>query len=140
MQQSTMSPQQQLSAQQQTQQQQDDLINHSSQLPSTASNFRFGNQNAVGQASANNNDEFPPLSRNANGEIGQDRNSNMAQAFAFGGQATGLGSANPAQPTRTNGLLSALSGTNRITSNNRVASPASLSGIYEFARFFKIPN
>lgn len=127
MQQSTMAPQQQLSAQPQTQQQQDDLINHSSQLPS-ASNFRFGNQNAVGQASANTNEEFPPLSRNANGEIGQDRTSSIAQGFAFGGQANGLGSANPSQPSRNNGLLNALSGSNRVTSGNRVASPANLSG------------
>jgi CCR4-NOT transcription complex subunit 2 len=127
MQQSTMSPQQQMSAQQQTQQQQDDLINHSSQLPS-ATNFRFGNQNAVGQSSANTNEEFPPLNRNSNGEMGQDRSSSMAQGFAFGGQANGLSSVNPAQPSRNNGLLNALSGSNRITSNNRVASPASLSG------------
>lgn len=130
MQQSTLSSQQQLNAQQQSQQQQDDLFSQSSQLPSSQSNFRFGNQNAVGQASQSNNnvDEFPPLSRNANGDIGQDRNPNLVQNFAFGGQSNGLGSANQPQPNRSNGLLNALSGSNRITSSNRVASPASLSG------------
>jgi hypothetical protein len=130
MQQSTLSSQQQLSAQQQTQQQQDDLFSQSSQLPSSTSNFRFGNQNAVGQASQTNNnaDEFPPLNRNANGEIGQDRNSNMVQGFGFGGQSNGLTSANPPQPNRSNGLLDALSSTSRVTSSNRVTSPASLSG------------
>jgi CCR4-NOT transcription complex subunit 2 len=128
MQQSTLSSQQQLSAQQQTQQQQDDLFSQSSQLPSSTTNFRFGNQNAVGQASQSSNDEFPPLSRNANGEIGQDRNPNIVQSFGFGGQSNGLGSSNPPQSNRSNGLLDALAGSNRVTSGNRVASPASLSG------------
>lgn len=130
MQPSALSSQQQLSAQQQTQQQQDDLFSQSSQLPSSQSTFRFGNQNAVGQASQSNNtvDDFPPLNRNANGDIGQDRNSNLVQNFGFGAQSNGLGSANPPQPNRTNGLLNALSGSSRITSTARVASPASLSG------------
>lgn len=131
MQQSSLSSQQQLSAQQQSQQQQDDLFSQSSQLPSSQGTFRFGNQNAVGQASQSNNsvDEFPPLSRNSNGDIGQDRNSNLVQNFAFGGQSNGLGSANQSQPNRSNGLLNALSSSNRITSNQRVASPASMTGI-----------
>jgi CCR4-NOT transcription complex subunit 2 len=130
MQPSTLSSQQQLSAQQQTQQQQDDLFSQSSQLPSSQNTFRFGNQNAVGQASQTNNtaDEFPPLSRNANGDIGQDRGSNLVQNFGFGGQSNGLGSANLPQSNRSNGLLNALSGSNRIPSSNRVASPGSLSG------------
>ena len=130
-QQSTLSSQQQLSAQQQTQQQQDDLFSSSSQLPSTQGGFRFGSQNAVGQSSQSNSvDDFPPLNRNANGDIGQDRSSNLIQNVGFGAQINGLGfgSANPPQPSRSNGLLNALSGSNRVSSGNRVASPASLSG------------
>jgi CCR4-NOT transcription complex subunit 2 len=121
---SNLSSQQQLSAQQQTQQQQDDLFSQSSQLPSSQGTFRFGTQNAVGQASQANNssDDFPPLSRNANGDIGQDRNSNLPQNFGFGGQANGLGAANSTR----NGLLNVLN-VNRNASH-RVASPGSLSG------------
>ncbi|KAI9054611.1 hypothetical protein LZ554_001764 [Drepanopeziza brunnea f. sp. 'monogermtubi'] len=123
-----ISSQQQLNNQQQTQQQHDDLFSSSSQLPSSQGGFRFGNQNAVGQASQSNPvDEFPPLNRNANGEIGQDRISNAG----FGAQQNGLGfgSANPPQQSRNNGLLSALSGSNRVTSGSRVASPGSISGL-----------
>jgi CCR4-NOT transcription complex subunit 2 len=129
-QQSSLSSQQQLNAQQQTQQQQDDLFSSSSQLPSSQGGFRFGNQNAVGQSSQSNSvDEFPPLNRNANGDIGQDRTSSLMQSVGFGAQSNGLGfgSANPPQPNRSNGLLNALSGTNRAPSGNRVASP-SISG------------
>lgn len=131
LQQTQVSSQQQMSAQQQSQQQQDDLFGSSSQLPSNQSGFRFGNQSAIGQSSQSHNaDEFPPLSRNANGDMGQDRSSNMIQNVGFGAQSSGagFGSTNPTQQTRNNGLLNALSGSNRMASNNRVASPASLSG------------
>ncbi len=125
--QSALSSQQQLNAQQQTQQQQDDLFSSSSQLPSSQGGFRFGSQNAVGQSSQPSAaDDFPPLNRNANGDIGQDR----LQSLGFGTQSNGMGfgSAQPSQPSRNNGLLNALSGSNRVASGNRVASPASLSG------------
>jgi CCR4-NOT transcription complex subunit 2 len=128
-QQSSLSSQQ-LNAQQQAQQQHDDLFSTSSQLPSSQGGFRFGTQNAVGQSSQSNSvDEFPPLNRNANGEIGQDRGSNLIQNVGFGAQSNGLGfgSANPPQPSRNNGLLNALSGSNRVPSANRIASPANMS-------------
>src|SRR6187402_320956 len=130
-QQSAISSQQQLNNQQQTQQQQDDLFSSSSQLPSSQGGFRFGTQNAVGQASQTSTvDDFPPLNRNANGDIGQDRSSNLIHNVGFGAQTNGLGfgSANPPQPSRNNGLLNALSGSSRVPSANRVASPASVSG------------
>ena len=129
LQQAALSAQQQLNAQQQTQQQQDDLFSASSQLPSQGG-FRFGGQNAVGQSSQPNSasDEFPPLNRNANGDIGPDRGSNIMQNAGFGSQSNGMGfgSANPLQTSRNNGLLNALSGNSRI--GNRVGSPTSLSG------------
>lgn len=128
---SGISSQQQLNNQQQTQQQQDDLFSSSSQLPSSQGGFRFGSQNAVGQASHTNPvDDFPPLNRNANGEIGQDRGSSLIPNVGFGAPANGLGfgAANPPPPTRNNGLLNALSGSNRVPSTNRVASPGSVSG------------
>ncbi|KAG9231735.1 hypothetical protein BJ875DRAFT_545138 [Amylocarpus encephaloides] len=129
MQQSSLSSQQQLNAQQA---QQDDLFNTSSQLPSSQGAFRFGSQNTVGQPSQSNSaEEFPPLSRNANGDIGPDRGSSMMQDVAFGAQANGLGfgSANPPQTSRNNGLLNALSGSSRGAAvSNRIASP-NLSGV-----------
>jgi CCR4-NOT transcription complex subunit 2 len=120
-----------LSSQQQAQQQHDDLFSSSSQLPSSQGGFRFGTQNSVGQSSQSNSvDEFPPLNRNTNGDIGQDRGSNLIQNVGFGAQSHGLsfGSANPPQPSRNNGLLNALSGSNRVPSANRVSSPATMSG------------
>ncbi|TVY90138.1 General negative regulator of transcription subunit, partial [Lachnellula willkommii] len=132
MQQPSLSSQQQLNAQQQTQQQQDDLFNSSSQLPSSQGGFRFGAQNAVGQSSQSSTvDDFPPLNRNANGDIGQDRNSSLMQNVGFGAQSNGLGfgSANPSQANRSNGLLNALSESSRAPPGNRIASPGSLSGV-----------
>ena len=117
-----------------SQQQQDDLFNSSSQLASSQGGFRFGIQNTVGQPSQSRNvDEFPPLSRHATGEIGQDRSASLMQNVGFGAQSNGLGfgSSNPSQANR-NGLLNALSGNSRITSGNRVASPASLSGMWKW--------
>jgi CCR4-NOT transcription complex subunit 2 len=131
MQQTSLSSSQQLNAQQQTQQQQDDLFSSSSQLPSSGGGFRFGTQNAVGQSSQSNPvDEFPPLNHNANGDIGQDRSSNLMQNVGFSAQSSnlGFGSANPPQPNRNNGLLNALSGSNRAPPGARIASPGSLSG------------
>ena len=117
----------QLSAQQQSQQQQDDLFNSSSQMPSNQGGFRFGAQHAVGQ-STNPSDDFPPLNRNANGEIGQDRGSSLTQNVGSGAQFNTFGSVNPPQTNRGNGLLNALSTSNRMASTNRVASPAAISG------------
>lgn len=126
-QQSALSSQQQLNNQQQTQQQQEDLFSSSSHLPSSQGGFRFGGQNAVGQSSQSNaTDEFPPLNRNANGDIGQDRLQNLG--FGASSNGIGFGSVQPSQPTRNNGLLNALSGSSRVSSGPRVASPASLSG------------
>lgn len=115
-----------ISAQQQSQQQQDDLFASSSQLPSSQTVFRF-NQNAVSQSAshAQSADDFPPLSRNSNGDIGQARGSGAIQSVGFGAQANGMGfgSTNPPQQTRNNGLLDVLSGSNRTGANNRVSSP-----------------
>ncbi|KAL2061738.1 hypothetical protein VTL71DRAFT_7116 [Oculimacula yallundae] len=131
-QQAGLSSQQQLNNQQQTQQQQEDLFSSSSQLPSSQGGFRFGSQNAVGQSVQSNPvDDFPPLNRNANGEIGQDRSSSIIPNVGFGAQSNGMGfgQANPSQTSRSNGLLNALSGSNRVTPGNRVASPGSISGL-----------
>jgi CCR4-NOT transcription complex subunit 2 len=115
-----------INAQQQSQQQQDDLFASSSQLPSSQTVFRF-NQNAVGQSAsqAQSPDDFPPLSRNTNGDIGQARGSTSIQSVGFGAQANGMGfgNTNPPQQNRNNGLLDVLSGNNRAGASNRVSSP-----------------
>jgi CCR4-NOT transcription complex subunit 2 len=128
LQQSTLSSQQQMSSQQQTQQQ-DELFGSSSQYASTQSSFRFGNQNTVGQsAQPTSVDEFPPLNRNANGDIGQDRSSSLIQNVGFGAQANGVGFGSSNTPqNRNNGLLNALSGSSRIP-GNRISSPTAVSG------------
>ncbi|KFZ22872.1 hypothetical protein V502_02665 [Pseudogymnoascus sp. VKM F-4520 (FW-2644)] len=116
--------QQQSQAQQQTQQQQDDLFSSSSQLPSSQSGFRFGGQNAVGQSSQPQEsaaEEFPPLNRNANGEIGQDRNLGSLQSPGFGAPSSTLGfpaGSSTTQASRSNGLLNAVNTGNRAAPTN----------------------
>ncbi|ELR07512.1 hypothetical protein VC83_02105 [Pseudogymnoascus destructans] len=116
--------QRQSQTQQQTQQQQDDLFSSSSQLPSSQSGFRFGGQNAVGQLSQPQEsaaEEFPPLNRNANGEIGQDRNLGSLQSPGFGAPSSTLGfpaGGSGAQASRSNGLLNAVNTGNRAAPAN----------------------
>lgn len=105
--------------------QQDDLFT-SSRLTSTAqSSFRFGNQGAVNQAPQGGQaDEFPPLNRSTNGEIGgQDRGPGLMSNMGFGQggapSTRGVSHANLAG----NGLLNALSATSRT---GEVISPTSI--------------
>jgi CCR4-NOT transcription complex subunit 2 len=137
--QQSMLPIQQSQAQQQTQQQQqqqqDDLFSSSSQLPNAQASFRFGSQTAVGQSSqsqSNNSDEFPPLNRNINGEIGQDRTLGLLPNVGFGAQSSGStfgGGLGGSQNVRNNGLLNALSGSGRATSTaSQVTSPGKVGG------------
>lgn len=95
--------------------------------------FRFGGQGAVGQSaqSSNGADEFPPLNnRGGSGDIGQDRG--LLHGFGAPSNGIGFGAPAPPQPTRngSNGLLNALSGSTRVSTNNRPASPSSISGDY----------
>jgi CCR4-NOT transcription complex subunit 2 len=98
-------------------QQQDDIFSTSSRLSSAQGSFRFGNQASVGQgpqSQATSVDEFPPLNRNANGDIGQERGTNLMANFGFG--STGAGPSTSGQPSRAgNGLLNALSANSRAT-------------------------
>ncbi|GKT48673.1 general negative regulator of transcription subunit 2 [Colletotrichum spaethianum] len=94
--------------------------------------FRFGSQNSGGptpQAQSNPVDDFPPLNRNANGEIGGERGANLMPSLGFGNQATGSSAAIP--PPRSagagNGLLNALSANSRP--DGRSPSIASAQGM-----------
>lgn len=134
-QQSMLPVQQQSQTQQQMQQQQEDLFPPPSQLPGAQGSFRFGSQTNVSQSSqsqANPTDEFPPLNRNINGEIGQDRILGLGATVGFGTQSSGptFGNASGgSQGLRNNGLLNALSSSIRTPSSTvRVASPGGFAG------------
>ena len=87
-----------------------------SRLPgSSQAPFRFGNQTGLGQPSQVSQppsaDEFPPLRRNANGDIGQERSSNLISSMGF---PTSQPASGPSlRPAAGNGLLSMLNASNR---------------------------
>lgn len=101
---------------------QDDLFSaSSSRMPSAQGSFRFGTQGNIqppSQVPPTTVDEFPPLNRSANGEIGSERGASLMSSLGFG--PPGGSSAAPLQPNRGNGLLNALSANSRA---NEVRSP-----------------
>lgn len=95
---------------------QDDLFSPtSSRMPPVQGSFRFGNQGNMGaqssQAQSTSIDDFPPLNRTANGEIGSERGANLMSSLGFGPPT---GAPGPAPNNRGNGLLNALSATSRV--------------------------
>ena len=107
------------------QNQQDDPF--ASRLSSAQGSFRFGNQGSAPPAAQGQSgvaDEFPPLNRSANGEIGgQERGANLMTSLGFGAQGSASGSAMHANRAG-NGLLSALSATSRAAD---VRSPTAIA-------------
>lgn len=101
---------------------QDELFStNSSRLPSAQGSFRFGNQGNIqppSQVPPTTIDEFPPLNRSANGDIGSERGASLMSSLGFGPQSGA--SATPLQSNRGNGLLNALSANSRA---NEVRSP-----------------
>lgn len=81
--------------QEQAQQTTEDIFSSGSQFSNGLDDYRHGGQGGVGQLSGSSQpqtgsiDEFPPLGRNENGDIGQDRRGNLMQNAAFGGYANG---------------------------------------------------
>ncbi|KAJ4412422.1 transcriptional regulator [Gnomoniopsis sp. IMI 355080] len=100
--------------------QQDDPFSPSSRLSSSQNSFRFGSQASMGQSQqpqATGGEEFPPLARNGNGEIGQERNASLVSAMggmSFGSQG-GAGSASTQGGRSGNGLLNAVTAQARTT-------------------------
>ncbi len=90
-------PQPQQLSQPLSQQANDDLFPSSSQFTNGLDDYRQGGQAGVGQLlrlsqpQPGNIEDFPPLGRNGNGEIGQDRRGDLIQGSAFGGYANGTG-------------------------------------------------
>ncbi|KAL7796596.1 hypothetical protein V8C37DRAFT_372336 [Trichoderma ceciliae] len=98
---------------------QDDLFGPpSSRMQSNQGPFRFGAQPAQVQPSSV--DDFPPLNRTSNGEIGSERGANLMSSLGFSPQNTG--SSGPMQSNGGNGLLNALTATNRA--NDARSPPA----------------
>ena len=119
---------QSLSMSSQQQAQDDPFGQNSSRLQATQSSFRYGNQGNPSPApqgqSTGNDDPFPPLNRNAGGEIGSERAQNLMSSLGFGAQ-TGSTPAN-----RGNGLLNALSANSRASEGR--SPPGIGSGELEF--------
>ncbi|KAM9874101.1 NOT2/NOT3/NOT5 family protein [Verticillium dahliae] len=94
---------------------QEDLYNSTSSSRGNGG-FRFGAQGTVGQPSQNSAtpaDDFPPLNRNANGEIGGERGAGLMSSLGFGAQAPSAAPSIPGSRAAGNGLLNALSANNR---------------------------
>ena len=116
--QSSAPPQQQQHFQQPPQQ--DEPFPSVSQFASALDDYRSGGQSGVGQLSGSGQpqtgsiDEFPPLGRNGNGEIGQDRRGGLMQNAGFGGHTNGNGfgpSLIPSQGAQArNGFLGTMTG------------------------------
>lgn len=106
--------------------QQDDLFSPVSRL-SSQNSFRFGSQASIGPsqqpAQPNGGEEFPPLGRNGNGEIGQERRESIMAGLGFGLQ--GAVASSSAQGSRSgNGLL------NAVTASARTSEARSPVGMY----------
>lgn len=96
---------------------QDDMFTQSSsRMPSAQGSFRFSNQNNIGsstQTPPTSTDDFPPLNRTANGDIGSERSASLMSSLGFG--PPNGSSSTPLQSNRGNGLLNALSANSRAT-------------------------
>ncbi|KAH8194244.1 hypothetical protein TruAng_011590 [Truncatella angustata] len=108
--------------------QQDDMFSAPSRIASNQESFRFGGSGNAGQASRpqpGSIDDFPPLNnsngndfRNRNGDIGQERGSNLMSQLGFGAQSSPGSSLSGSRAG--NGLLNALSANTRA---NETRSP-----------------
>lgn len=91
---------------------QDDLFGPpSSRMQPNQGPFRFGAQPS--QVQPNSVDDFPPLNRTSNGEIGSERGGSVMSSIGFGPQNPG--SSGPMQSSGGNGLLNALTATSRAS-------------------------
>ena len=101
------------------QNQPDDIFSTAPRLSSAQGSFRFGNQPSPAPTSqqAQPAEEFPPLNRNSNGDIGQERGANLMSALGFGSQSSA--STPTIQGRSGNGLLNALSANSRAAAESR---------------------
>lgn len=105
--------------------QQDDIFSPVSRMSSSQNSFRFGSQASIGQPQqpqAGGGDEFPPLNRNGNGDIGQERVAGLMSGMNLGSQ--GVVAPSPVQARGAgNGLL------NAVTANTRASEARSPVGM-----------
>lgn len=115
--------------------QQEDPFSPGSRLSSSQNSFRFGSQASMGQPQQSQiqqpqqpkgGEEFPPLARNSNGEIGQERNASLVSSMdglRFGSQV-GVPPSSTQAGRSGNGLL------NAVTAQARTAEARSPVGMY----------
>ncbi|KAI6288527.1 hypothetical protein MCOR28_008268 [Pyricularia oryzae] len=103
----------------QQQNQQEDMYTPPTRLPTDQGSFRFGNQASIGQTAQSQQnavDDFPPLNRNPNGEIGRERGGPSLMSSLGFAPPSGNGTTSAQQTSRAaNGLLNALSANSRST-------------------------
>lgn len=115
------------------------MFGSAARLQSSQGAFRFGGQASMGQASFGQSnigqpapssqpgavDDFPPLNRTANGEMGQDRTASLMSSLGYGSQALTTSPNPQGGRSMDNGLLNALSANSgsRVSSGSEVRSP-----------------
>lgn len=95
---------------------QDDMFSNARMSSNQGSSFRFGGQGNVSQntqPAPSSADEFPPLGRNGNGDIGQERTTSVMSSLGFSSQANANASSAGQGSRAGNGLLNALSANSR---------------------------
>lgn len=95
--------------------QQDMFSSATSRFGSGQTGFRYGAQDTAqsSQVPPSSTDDFPPLNRNTNGEIGAERGASLLSSLGFAPQNGGSSTTLPSN--RGNGLLNALSAKNRAS-------------------------
>lgn len=117
-------------SQPQTQPSHDDLFPSGTQFASQLDDFRSGGQGISGQLASSSQpqtgsiDEFPPLGRNAAGELSQERREGLLQNAGFGsyGGTMGLSGLSQGQTVQSRNLLA--NSMNGQQEGGRIVSPA----------------
>jgi hypothetical protein len=120
-----------------SQAQQDEMFSPPSRLQPSQNSFRFSSQASIGQgqqSQTSGGDEFPPLNRNGNGEISQDRVASLMSSVNLGSQGPVASSSTQARGSG-NGLL------NAVTANTRAAEARSPVGMADSDPFkYRLPR
>lgn len=123
-------PQQQ---QEHAQQNAEDIFSSGSQFSNGLDHYRHGGQGGVGRLSGSSQpqtgsiDEFPPLGRNENGDVGQDRRGSLMQSAAFGSYTNGHAFAPQSNQQNRQGVSAGQQDSGRSsTLVDRILSPSSI--------------
>lgn len=130
-------------SQPQTQSSHDDLFPSGAQFANQLDDFRSGGQGISGQLASSSQpqtgsiDEFPPLGRNATGELSQERRESLLQNTGFGsyGSTMGLSGLGQSQSVQSRNLLA--NSMNGQQEGGRIVSPAAGGSGGELEHFIK---